>query len=141
MASTNTSDLPEKPDSAGSASTQTQPPQHIAVQEPTFPVSERAKEERGGWKGLGRFWERRREDGSKNDWWFASTAIPLLAATLGPLANVLSIAALVTYWRMDLVVDGHAVPELEGVPFKDPRWCAYHQDHESGFTELPRSMF
>lgn len=66
MASTNTSDLPEKPDSAGSASTQTQPPQHIAVQEPTFPVSKRAKEEeRGGWKGLGRFWERRREDGSK----------------------------------------------------------------------------
>ncbi|KAL1650000.1 Potassium channel [Diplodia intermedia] len=46
----------------------------------------------------------------------------LLAATLGPLANVLSIAALVTYWRMNLVVNGQRVPELAGVPFEDPRW-------------------
>ena len=42
------------------------------------------------------------------DWWFASTAIPLLAATLGPLANVLSVAALVTPWRSCLIVDVQA---------------------------------
>lgn len=46
----------------------------------------------------------------------------LLAAAIGPLANVLSIAALVTYWRMDLVVDGATVPELDGDPFEDPNW-------------------
>jgi len=40
------------------------------------------------------------------DWWFASTAIPLLAATIGPLANVLSIAALVTRWRVTLPDNG-----------------------------------
>jgi hypothetical protein len=32
------------------------------------------------------------EDNEPQDWWFCSTAIPLLAATSGPLANVMSIA-------------------------------------------------
>ncbi|KAF9638413.1 hypothetical protein BFW01_g9310 [Lasiodiplodia theobromae] len=135
MASTDPSltaaSLPEKSDSLGSMST----PQHITMKEPAFSPSkrrtaqeqkkekkEKKKKHKWTWRNLGRFWERRREDGSKNDWWFASTAIPLLAATLGPLANVLSIAALVTYWRMDLVVDGNVLPELSGVPFKDPEW-------------------
>ncbi|OCL04385.1 voltage-gated potassium channel, partial [Glonium stellatum] len=57
------------------------------------------------------------------DWWFASTAIPLLAATLGPLANVLSIAALVTYWRETVFVGGQFVGDFDGVPFRDPGWC------------------
>ncbi|GAB7359030.1 hypothetical protein MBLNU230_g5102t1 [Neophaeotheca triangularis] len=70
------------------------------------------------------------------DWWFASTGIPLLAATLGPLANVLSIAALVTPWRMCVVQgDGNAreclwsgdrddlTGDLEGRTFGDPEWC------------------
>ncbi|KAF1992468.1 voltage-gated potassium channel [Aulographum hederae CBS 113979] len=74
-----------------------------------------------------RFWKfkmRLDDDGEDNDWWFASTAIPLLAATLGPLANVLSIAALVTFWRMDLVdPEGNILPELSGIPFPDPGWC------------------
>lgn len=35
-----------------------------------------------------KFWKKY-EAGQKTRWWFASTAIPLLAATLGPLANVL----------------------------------------------------
>jgi potassium channel subfamily K len=78
-------------------------------------------------------------DEHEPDWWFASTAIPLLAATLGPLANVLSIAALVTPWRMCLVAhveesraaacvwDGRRpeealVAELQGVAFDDPDW-------------------
>ncbi|GAM84598.1 hypothetical protein ANO11243_025940 [Dothideomycetidae sp. 11243] len=69
------------------------------------------------------------------DWWFAGTAVPLLAATLGPAANVLSIAALVTSWRVCLVdgVDprtcpwngdpGTLVEELYGHAFHDPRWA------------------
>jgi potassium channel subfamily K len=58
----------------------------------------------------------------RSDWWFASTAIPLLAATLGPLANVLSIAALVTSWRETIFVDGEYVDEFVGVKFPDPKW-------------------
>ena len=57
-------------------------------------------------------------------WWFASTAIPLLAATIGPLANVLSIAALVSTWRADLANDG-VLPEgadALGTPIPDPKW-------------------
>lgn len=89
------------------------------------------------WKFTLRPWD----DDEEQDWWFASTAIPLLAATLGPLANVLSIAALVTSWRMCLApgVQTHAEAEqclydkqnqalvvhLEGVYFSDPRWCYY----------------
>lgn len=48
--------------------------------------------------------------------------IPLLAASLGPLANVSSIAALVTSWRAQVYINGEIVPEFEGVPFADPRW-------------------
>jgi len=64
------------------------------------------------------------DDDDETDWWFASTACPLLAATIAPLANVLSIAALVTYWRMN-VSDGNGgiLPDFLGTPFKDPRWC------------------
>ena len=78
------------------------------------------------------------DDGEPQDWWFASTAIPLLAATLGPLANVLSIAALATPWRACLVKDVSSSaasacnwngdrnslgPELSGMPFSDPTWA------------------
>ncbi|KAF1976546.1 voltage-gated potassium channel [Bimuria novae-zelandiae CBS 107.79] len=70
------------------------------------------------------FW-RKFQEGEESDWWFASTGIPLLAATLGPLANVSSLVALVTPWRMDVYIDGNYVPELEGNPFHDPRWCYY----------------
>lgn len=84
------------------------------------------------WKFTLRPWD----DDEYQDWWFAGTAIPLLAATIGPLANVFSIAALVTYWRMCLVPDAEdpakchwngdpnsLEPELSGTPFKDPGWC------------------
>ncbi|KAK5710328.1 Potassium channel [Elasticomyces elasticus] len=37
-----------------------------------------------------RFSLREWDEGEEESWWFASTAIPLLAATIGPLANVLS---------------------------------------------------
>ena len=61
-------------------------------------------------------------DDGEQDWWFASTAIPLFAATTGPLANVMSIAALVTSWR------NHYDPAYPGVDaqsigFADPKWC------------------
>lgn len=74
------------------------------------------------------------DDDQEQNWWFAGTAIPLLAATIGPLANVLSIAALVTYWRMCLVdgtTDAAAcvlnandtiVGDLYGKTFADPHW-------------------
>ncbi|GIZ36691.1 hypothetical protein CKM354_000015900 [Cercospora kikuchii] len=89
---------------------------------------------KASWKPSLRSWN----DDDEPTWWFASTAIPLLAATLGPLANVLSIAALVTYWRMCLVrgvnekgasecawdsLSASLVPELNGQEFADPRWC------------------
>jgi len=46
----------------------------------------------------------------------------LLAATLGPLANMLSIAALVTYWRTTVLVNGTYVNGPEGKKFPDPIW-------------------
>ena len=84
------------------------------------------------WKFTLRPWD----DDGYQDWWFAGTAIPLLAATIGPLANVFSIAAYVTYWRMCLV-EGAAdartcrydpsvdvlVHQQHGRTFKDPTWC------------------
>lgn len=67
-------------------------------------------------------------DNLPQQWWFASTAIPLIAATVGPLCNVLSIAALVSPWRLTLPNDG--VPFSTGrgsedaaVGIADPEWC------------------
>ncbi|MCJ1405795.1 Potassium channel [Xylographa trunciseda] len=56
------------------------------------------------------------------DWWFASTAIPLVAATVGPLANVMSIAALITSWRNDYNPDYPGVDEAS-IGYADPHWC------------------
>lgn len=69
------------------------------------------------WWSIWKKWE-----GEESDWWFASTGIPLMAATLGPLANVSSIAALVTPWRQSNIVDGQQLSDFDGVPFDDPRW-------------------
>ncbi|KIW08651.1 uncharacterized protein PV09_00606 [Verruconis gallopava] len=81
----------------------------------------------GGFSWVKTWWKFRMrgfDDDLERDWWFASTAIPLLSATVAPLANVLSIAALVTYWREDLSDgNGGVLPELQGTPFRDPRWC------------------
>ncbi|KAK3358624.1 hypothetical protein B0T24DRAFT_540284 [Lasiosphaeria ovina] len=72
---------------------------------------------------------RGRNDRLPQQWWFASTAIPLIAATIGPLSNVLSIAALVTPWRVMLPDDG--LPSKNGrgsddaaVGIADPHWQA-----------------
>jgi hypothetical protein len=63
-------------------------------------------------------------EAANRDWWFASTAIPLLAATIGPLANVLSIAALVTKWRVTLPNNGQLPDGTDdaGVGIPDPHW-------------------
>ncbi|KAI9739138.1 MAG: Potassium channel [Cirrosporium novae-zelandiae] len=71
-------------------------------------------------KKMWKFRMRPPDDDEPQNWWFASMAIPLLAATIGPLANVLSIAALVTYWR-EKYTDTREDDDAE--PFPDPRWC------------------
>lgn len=108
----------------------------ISQRRPSLVLNRTPTASRRWWKFTLRAWD----DEEEQDWWFASTAVPLLAATFGPLANVLSIAALVTSWRMCLVpgVDNHEaaictfedsrgnlVPDLEGVSFTDPNWCYY----------------
>ena len=73
-------------------------------------------------KHLWKFHMRPELDELGKDWWFASTAIPLLAATIGPLANVMSIAALITSWRnnYDPAYPGQ---DSYSVGFRDPHWC------------------
>lgn len=58
---------------------------------------------------------------SDSDWWFASTAIPLIAATFAPMANVISIAALVVSWRDQLTETG-PLAEDNAVDIPDPHW-------------------
>ncbi|KAL9111817.1 MAG: hypothetical protein Q9227_003876 [Pyrenula ochraceoflavens] len=73
---------------------------------------------------FGLFKLRPSEDDEPQDWWFASTAIPLIAATIGPMANVMSIAALVTSWRSRVVQpDPVAQSYATSVGYSDPHWC------------------
>ncbi|KAK4692313.1 hypothetical protein P7C71_g4869, partial [Lecanoromycetidae sp. Uapishka_2] len=89
------------------------------VQDVTSPpeVPEKRKRRRM-WK----FSPRPVEDDEPEDWWFCSTAIPLLAATTGPLANVMSIAALVTSWRNNYAPGSPGV-DADSIGFPDPKWC------------------
>ncbi|MCJ1309513.1 Potassium channel [Agyrium rufum] len=73
-------------------------------------------------KQVWKFRMRPADDDEPQDWWFASTAIPLLAATTGPLANVMSIAALVTSWRNNYNPD-YPGQEPYSTGYPDPRWC------------------
>ena len=77
-----------------------------------------------GVRNIGRLRLRGKQDDLPEDWWFASTAIPLTAATIGPLANVLSIAAIVTKWRVSLPNNGKLPQgsDVNGVDIPDPRW-------------------
>lgn len=53
-------------------------------------------------------------------YWFASSAFPMIAATLGPVASAFSICALVRPWRQ------HFPPgsDIDKAPFiDDPIWC------------------
>ncbi|KAJ5098619.1 hypothetical protein N7532_005620 [Penicillium argentinense] len=63
------------------------------------------------------------EDDEPQSWWIASTAIPLVAAAAGPLANVMSIVALVMPWRNQILSrkDGPAGNWIQ-VGYDDPLW-------------------
>lgn len=74
------------------------------------------------WKQKWKFRLRPDDDDQPHDWWFCSTAIPLLAATTGPLANVMSIAALVTSWRNNYNPANPGI-DADSTGFPDPRWC------------------
>ncbi|KAG0636377.1 hypothetical protein HOY80DRAFT_925862 [Tuber brumale] len=54
-----------------------------------------------------------------NMWWITSTAFPLMAAALGPLANLTSVCALVLPWRLRIPPGGK---ETEGWGIDDPAW-------------------
>ena len=73
---------------------------------------------------LGKLKMRGTDDDLPTDWWFASTAIPLIAATFAPMANLLSIAALVVFWRNDVVDFEHpSLRESTSKGYPDPNWC------------------
>lgn len=72
---------------------------------------------------VGKFNLRSTEDDLPTDWWFASTAIPLIAATFAPMANLVSIAALVVSWRNNVVDDVPAYYQATSIGFPDPDWC------------------
>ncbi|KAF4165537.1 hypothetical protein CNMCM6936_007781 [Aspergillus lentulus] len=73
---------------------------------------------------LGQFHLRPPDDDEPQDWWFASTAVPLVAAATGPLANVMSIVALVMPWRSHIFFDQKdSLGNPLQVGFSDPRWC------------------
>ena len=64
------------------------------------------------------------DDDQPTDWWFASTAIPLIAATFAPMANLLSIAALVVFWRNDVTnFTEPSLRESTSKGYPDPAWC------------------
>jgi potassium channel subfamily K len=56
-----------------------------------------------------------------SQWWFASTACPLLAGTFGPMASGFNILALVHSWRQSLPDLTHTY-EGEGHTIQDPPW-------------------
>ena len=66
------------------------------------------------------------DDDLPSSWWFASTAIPLIAATFAPMANLISIAALVVPWRNRLTESKQEYPTTfmsTSVGYHDPDWC------------------
>ncbi|CAK3782125.1 related to potassium channel [Lecanosticta acicola] len=60
-----------------------------------------------------------RERDVPGHWWLASTAIPLIAATFGPVANGFSICALVYSWRSFIP---EAKMDADGIRLTDPKW-------------------
>ena len=63
------------------------------------------------------------QDDKPRDWWFASTAIPLIAAATAPFANVMSIVALAIPWRSTIHYDKIGDDGLPlQVPYNDLPW-------------------
>ncbi|MCJ1312109.1 Potassium channel [Agyrium rufum] len=52
-------------------------------------------------------------------WWFASTAFPLIAGTLGPMASAFNVCALAEHWRVNIPPGG---VEEHGIDVPDPPW-------------------
>ncbi|KAG6015117.1 hypothetical protein E4U54_004211 [Claviceps lovelessii] len=52
-------------------------------------------------------------------WWFASSAFPMIAATLGPVASAFSICALGSQWRQH-VMPGKSIDQATFI--QDPAW-------------------
>lgn len=55
----------------------------------------------------------------RSRWWFLSTAFPMIAGTLGPIASAFSLCSLVEPWRQQLVPGGD-IQDAPSVP--DPPW-------------------
>ncbi|KAH7179005.1 uncharacterized protein B0J16DRAFT_357197 [Fusarium flagelliforme] len=55
----------------------------------------------------------------RKSWWFLSTAFPMIAGTLGPVASAFSICSLAEPWRQNLV-PGADIQSAVNVP--DPSW-------------------
>ena len=72
---------------------------------------------------LGKLKMRASDDDLPTDWWFASTAVPLVAATFAPMANLLSIAALVVFWRNNETTDVALQRFATSTGYPDPGWC------------------
>ncbi len=66
-------------------------------------------------------------------WWFASVACPLLAATFGPMASAFNICALVQHWRQTIPPGPHVSDEV-GHLIEDPPWllvCTHAHSEQS----------
>ena len=79
---------------------------------------------RSVWKTFrNQFHPRPAQDDRPRDWWFASTAIPLIAAATAPFANVMSIVALSTPWRSTIHYDEISNDGLPlQIPYDDSPW-------------------
>ncbi|KAF3480013.1 potassium channel [Arthroderma uncinatum] len=64
-------------------------------------------------------------------WWFASTAFPLLAGTLGPMANAFSICSLSQDWRAEI---GTVATGQLPTTVKDPSWAIAINSVSLGFA-------
>ncbi|KAH8703513.1 putative potassium channel [Talaromyces proteolyticus] len=49
-------------------------------------------------------------------WWYASTEIPLIAATFGPMANAFSVCSLSQHWREIVKPGGPPIDQAETLP-------------------------
>lgn len=65
--------------------------------------------------------KRYRNDGyfQPKRWWFTATAFPLIAGTFGPIANLMSVCALVQSWR-EKILPGQK--EANAIRVPDPKW-------------------
>ncbi|KAL1963072.1 hypothetical protein VTN77DRAFT_8718 [Rasamsonia byssochlamydoides] len=92
--------------------------------DPSLERKEQPKRTRTWTRFRGNFRMRPPDDDEPQDWWIASTVIPLAAATAGPLANVMSVVALISPWRNRILfntigIDGRPIQ----MGIHDPRWC------------------